>query len=88
MLSKMKIWHFVVFILVILFVFRISHIINVLSLMFDLLKNISSNGKNVFSLVGFDVVDHIFSSLLIIPLILLLLFSKRVKQFLSSRPSA
>ena len=81
----MKIWHFVVFILVILFVFRISHIINVLSLMFDLLKNISSNGKNVFSLVGFDVVDHIFSSLLIIPLILLLLLSKRVKQLLSAR---
>lgn len=53
--------------------------------MFDLLENIFSNGKSVFSLVGIDVVDHIFSSLLIIALLLLLLLSKRVKQLLSAR---
>jgi len=87
MFGKIKIWHFSIFILSTILIIRFLHIINVFVLLFDLLKSLVSAKQNIFSLVGFNVVDHIISAILLIILMVLLLLSKNIKRILSYKLS-
>jgi peptide/nickel transport system permease protein len=85
MFSKIKIWHFIFTILMILLIFRIDHLINIYGICVDLLSLSFSDQESVTSLLNINLIDHIVSAMLIILLPALLIFSSKFKNILSFR---
>lgn len=83
MFTKIKIWHFVLLILLLIIVLRISFLYELASLLFIIIQSLFIKSENVFVQLSISVIDNIISLLLIITLPILILISKKIKQLLS-----
>lgn len=85
MISKIKIWHFILSIIALIMIFRFSHLIDLVNLSVVLIQSLFVNAENVYSQINFSIVDSIAALLLIIVISVLLLTSKSVKKLFSQQ---
>ena len=83
MLTKIKIWHFILLIIVLIIVLRFSHLIDLLNLLIVIVQSLFAKNENVFSQLNFSVIDNIVSLVLIIIIPILILVSGKIKKLLS-----
>jgi peptide/nickel transport system permease protein len=84
-ISKIKIWHFILFVIALIIIFRFSHIIDLLNLCVVLFQSLFINTENVYSQISLSLVDNIVSLLLIILFPLLFISSNKIKKLLSKQ---
>jgi peptide/nickel transport system permease protein len=84
-ITKIKIWHFILLIVALIIVFRFSHLIELLNVFVVLIQSLFVNPENVYSQLKLSVIDSIVSLLLIILFPLLLISSRKVKKLLSQQ---
>ena len=85
MLTKIKIWHFILLITVLIIVLRFSHLIDLLNLLTVIVQSLFAKNENVFSQLNFSVIDNIVSLVLIIIIPILILVSGKIKKLLSQQ---
>lgn len=85
MLTKIKIWHFILLIIVLIIVLRFSHLIDLLNLLTVIVQSLFAKNENVFSQLNFSVIDNIVSLTLIIIISILILGSRKTKKLLSQQ---
>lgn len=85
MLTKIKIWHFILLIIVLIIVLRFSHLIDLLNLLIVIVQSLFAKNENVFSQLNFSVIDNIVSLTLIIIIPILILGSRKTKKLLSQQ---
>ena len=85
MLTKIKIWHFILLIIVLIIVLRFSHLIDLLNLLIVIVQSLFAKNENVFSQLNFSVIDNIVSLVLIIIIPILILVSGKIKKLLSQQ---
>lgn len=85
MLTKIKIWHFILLIIVLIIVLRFSHLIDLLNLLTVIVQSLFAKNENVFSQLNFSVIDNIVSLVLIIIIPILILVSGKIKKLLSQQ---
>lgn len=85
MLTKIKIWHFILLIIVLIIVLRFSHLIDLLNLLTVIVQSLFAKNENVFSQLNFSVIDNIVSLTLIIIIPILILGSRKTKKLLSQQ---
>ena len=83
MLTKIKIWHFILLITVLIIVLRFSHLIDLLNLLTVIVQSLFAKNENVFAQLNFSVIDNIVSLVLIIIIPILILVSGKIKKLLS-----
>ena len=83
MKSKIKIWHFILLIITLTIIFRLSHLLELSKLFILIIQSIFLGTKNVFAQLNFSLIDNIVSLLLIIILPIVLVSSKRLKKLFS-----
>jgi peptide/nickel transport system permease protein len=83
MFRKIKIWHFILFIIFSILVIRITYIINLFSLLLSLTQSLFTETKNIYSIIDFPVYDNFFSLLLIILLPVVIISSGKIRRLLS-----
>jgi peptide/nickel transport system permease protein len=76
-ISKIKIWHFILLIIALIIIFRISHLLELSNLFIVIIQSIFSGNKNVFTQFNFSLIDSIASLLLILVFPIILLSSNR-----------
>jgi len=84
-ITKIKIWHFILLIIALIVVFRFSHLIELLNLFVVLIQSLFIKTENVYSQLNLSVIDSIVSLLLIILSPLLLISSRKVKKLFSQQ---
>lgn len=85
MLTKIKIWHFILLITVLIIVLRFSHLIDLLNLLIVIVQSLFAKNENVFAQLNFSVIDNIVSLVLIIIIPILILVSGKIKKLLSQQ---
>lgn len=85
MISKIKIWHFILLIIALIIIFRISHLLELSNLFIVIIQSIFSGNKNVFTQFNFSLIDSIASLLLILVFPIILLSSNRLKKLFSQK---
>lgn len=85
MLTKIKIWHFILLIIVLIIVLRFSHLIDLLNLLIVIVQSLFAKNENVFAQLNFSVIDNIVSLVLIIIIPILILVSGKIKKLLSQQ---
>ncbi|RPI63896.1 MAG: hypothetical protein EHM44_04235, partial [Ignavibacteriales bacterium] len=85
MLNKIKIWHFILFVLLAIAVIRYTHLINLLSLLSSLIQSLFVGNINLSAVIEISLIDNIISLLLIISLPITILSSGKIKKLLSRR---
>ncbi len=85
MFQKIKIWHFILFIIVSIIVIRITHIFNLIRLLLSITQSLFTEAEKFYSIVNFAVVDNIFSLLLILFLPLAIVSSGKMRKLLSQQ---
>ncbi len=85
MFLKIKIWHLIILVIILIFALRFFHIFSLIGLYFDFFGLVFKGTKNVFSLAYFAFLDNFVSIVLLFIIPILLLFSKRIKKYLSSK---
>jgi peptide/nickel transport system permease protein len=85
MLSKIKIWHIILFITLLISVFRFMYLLELLELSFVIIQTLFRNTEDVWSQLHFSVLDAVFSLLLIIILPILLISSKQIKKLFAQQ---
>ena len=83
MISKIKIWHFILFIIALIIIFRFSHLLELLNLLVQIIKSIFLNTESTLAQLNLSVIDSIVSLLLIILLPIIIISSNRLKKLLS-----
>jgi peptide/nickel transport system permease protein len=84
-ISKIKIWHFILLIIALIIIFRISHLLELSNLFIVIIQSIFSGNKNVFTQFNFSLIDSIASLLLILVFPIILLSSNRLKKLFSQK---
>lgn len=87
MISKIKIWHFILLIILLIIIFRYSHLLELLNLFSLVIQSLFQNTKDVLVQLNFSVIDSLLSFLLIILLPILIISSSRVKRLISQNLS-
>jgi len=82
-LSKIKIWHFILLIIALIIIFRFSHLLELLNLLVQIIKSIFVNTDSALAQLNLSVIDSIVSILLIILLPIIIISSNRLKKLLS-----
>lgn len=85
MISKIKIWHFILLIIALVIIFRFSHLLELSNLFIVIIQSIFSGNKNVFAQLSFSLIDSMLSLLLIIVLPIILICSNRFKKLFSQK---
>lgn len=83
MISKIKIWHFILLILALIIAISFSYIIDLLFLFVELIKSFFTNTDDVYSQLNLTVLDNIISFLLIILLPVFIFSSSKIKKLLA-----
>jgi peptide/nickel transport system permease protein len=81
--TKIKIWHFLVFLYLLLIVFRIEYIFDLLALCFQFIKLLFAKEQNISSQIDFKMVDVFVSLILVFLIPILLLTVKKLRHFMS-----
>ena len=85
MLNKIKIWHFILFVLLTIAVIRYTHLINMLSLLSLLVQSLFVGNINLSAVISISLIDNIISLLLIISLPITILSSGKIKKLLARK---
>lgn len=85
MLNKIKIWHFILFVLLTITVIRYTHLINLLSLLSLLIQSLFVGNINLSAVISISLIDNIISLLLIISLPITILSSGKNKKLLARK---
>ena len=85
MSNKIKIWHFILIVLLTIAVIRYTHLINLLCLLLALSQSLFVGNINLSALIDISLIDNIISLLLIITLPITILSSGKIKKLLSRR---
>lgn len=85
MISKIKIWHFILLIIALIIIFRFSHLLELINLLVQIIKSVFLNTESALTQLNLSVIDSIVSLLLIILLPILIITSNRVKKLFSQR---
>ncbi|MBK7631431.1 MAG: ABC transporter permease [Ignavibacteriales bacterium] len=85
MISKIKIWHFLLLLILLIVVLRFNYLLKLFDLFFAIIQSLVNKTENVLAQLNFSVVDSILSLLLIILLSILLISSKKIKKLLSKQ---
>ncbi len=83
MFRKIKIWHFILFIILSIIVMRITYLMNLFSLLFSLTQLLFTETEKIYSIIDFPVFDNIFSLLLIILFPVVIISSGKIRRLLS-----
>ena len=83
MISKIKIWHFILLIIALIVILRFSHLLELSNLFIVILQSLFLNTDNVLAQFSFSLIDSIVSLLLIIILPIIIGSSKRLKKLFS-----
>ena len=83
MISKIKIWHFILLIIALIIIFRFSHLLELINLLVQIIKSIFLNTESALAQLNLSVIDSIVSLLLIILLSIIIISSNRLKKLLS-----
>jgi len=85
-MSKIKIWHFILFIWLLVFVFRFERVIDLIKFFFEYFKLISTEFSFAINQFSLSLADHLISTFIFlsIPVILLMIVRRR-KGFLNER---
>ncbi len=83
MISKIKIWHFILLIIVLIVILRFSHLLELSNLVVVVIQSLFLNTESVLAQLNFPLIDSIVSGLLIILLPISILSSKRLKKLFS-----
>jgi peptide/nickel transport system permease protein len=86
-ISKIKIWHFILLIIALIIIFRFSHLLELSNLFIVIIQSIFSGTKNVFTQFNFSLIDSIVSLFLIIVFPIILISSNRLKKLFSQKLS-
>jgi peptide/nickel transport system permease protein len=82
-ISKIKIWHFILLVLALIIAISFSYIIDLLFVFVVLIKSFFTNTDDVYSQLNLTVLDNIISFLLIILLPVFIFSSSKVKKLLA-----
>jgi peptide/nickel transport system permease protein len=82
-ISKIKIWHFILLIIALIIIFRFSHLLELINLLFQIIQSISLNTASALAQLNLLIIDSIVSLLLIILLPIIIIISNRLKKLLS-----
>ncbi len=85
MFTKIKIWHFTLIIILLIIILRLSFLFQLMNLLFVIIQSFFIKSENDFAQLSLSVIDNIVSLLLIITLPILILSSKKIRQFLSHK---
>ncbi len=85
MISKIKIWHFILLIIAIIIIIRFSHLLELSNLFIVAIKYLFINTKIVLAQLNYSVIDSLVSLLLIVLLPVILVSSSRIKKLFSQR---
>ncbi len=85
MISKIKIWHFILLIIALIIIFRFSHLLELSNLFIVVIQSLFLNTKDLLAQLNFSVIDSLLSLLLIILLPIIIISSSRVKKLFSQR---
>ncbi len=85
MFSKIKIWHFILSIILILIIARFTYLLKLITLLFLIVKSVFSEIDTVISQLNFSVIDSLISLLLVLLLPILIISSKKIKKLLSAK---
>lgn len=80
MLSKIKIWHLIIFLISLIFVLRIGHILDLLSLYFEFISLLPGKNKVMFAVVDFNFWDNLFSLVILISIPILIIYSNKIRS--------
>lgn len=84
--SKIKIWHFILFIWLLVFVSRFERVIELIKFFFEYLKLISTEVSFSISQVSLSLADHLISIFIFLSIpVILLMIVRRSKGFLNER---
>ena len=79
MLSKIKIWHLIIFLISLIFTIRIGHILDLLSLYFEFISLLPGKNKVMFAVVDFNFWDNLFSLVILISIPILIIYSSKIE---------
>ena len=82
---KIKIWHIIITLVTMIFVFRIGHITNLVSLYLEFVSLMFSNSKVIFSIVDFYFWDNLVSLICLFVIPILIVASNKIRNKLSSK---
>jgi peptide/nickel transport system permease protein len=85
MFKKTKIWHLVIFLIVLIAIVRFNYIFDLIGLCFDIIKSISVDGNNLLSILDFTLIDHLISMILIFLIPITLIVSKKAQRIFSAK---
>lgn len=85
MISKIKILHFVLFIIALIIIIRFSHLVDLFVLSISIIKSIFTNTDNAIAQLNISVIDSVMSLLMLITMPFLVLGSSKIKKFLSAQ---
>ncbi len=80
MLSKIKIWHLIIFLISLIFAIRIGHILDLLSLYFEFISLLPGKNKVMFAVVDFNFLDNLFSLVILISIPILIIYSNKIRS--------
>ncbi len=85
MFNKIKIWHFVFFVFLMIIILRLSFLYELMSLVFLFFQSLFKKSENTFAPLNLFVIDNIISLLLIIVLPIIILSVKNIRRLLSNK---
>lgn len=80
--SKIKIWHLLSFLILLLIIFRLEYLISLAGLYFEFIRLLLKQEPNIYGQIDFRFVDAFVSLVLIILLPIILLSVKKIKQWI------
>jgi peptide/nickel transport system permease protein len=84
MISKLKIWHFLLLLFVLFAIFRFESIINLAVLYVEFIKLTFKQDQNLAGQVDFKFIDNFVSIILIVAIPIILISSKKIKKLLNA----
>lgn len=84
-IAKIKIWHFILFIWLLVFVFRFERVIDLIKFFFEYLKLISTEFSFAINQFSLSLADHLISIFIFLSIPVILIMIVRRKGFLNER---
>jgi peptide/nickel transport system permease protein len=84
-ISKIKIWHFILLIIALIIIIRFPHLLELSNLFIVAIQSLFLNTKDVLAQLNFSVIDGLISLLLIILLPIIIISSSIVKKLFSQK---
>lgn len=87
MFKKIKIWQVVLILTTLLFLLRFEFTLDLFALLVKLIMEIFIADNDISLLLTFNLIDHLLSAIILVLLIILIIFSQKIKQLFSQKIS-